>query len=292
MSVTAVGVLLNLDGPLPVERQYTLLNFPGVLREQVGEEEPEARWMNGVNVWGYPDGQPHTWEPCTNGTERAKSSGRGQILERFDPFTVYYDLTCSSISIGDPVEFEARAERAMNATLAFGIESALANGVAFSTNPYLADSNMVVLASGNPVSPKVGFGYLEDAIANSTARQGMIHATPSIISASGIPGAGFLQETKELYTPAGTALISGAGYIGAHPVGQSAPSVPGQGSLSWMFATGPVEIRLGAGPTIDTITIKEALHRSDNIVTFRAERYVLCDWDTALQVGVLVDWSM
>jgi hypothetical protein len=55
-----------------------------------------------------------------------------------------------------------------------------------------------------------------------------------------------------------------------------------------MFATGPVEIRLGPGIITDLV---ETLDRSDNTVTFRAERYVLATWDTALQVAVLVDWS-
>ena len=33
------------------------------------------------------------------------------------------------------------------------------------------------------------------------------------------------------------------------------------------------------------------LDRSDNVLTFRAERYVLAIWDGALQAAVLVDWS-
>jgi hypothetical protein len=56
----------------------------------------------------------------------------------------------------------------------------------------------------------------------------------------------------------------------------------------WIFATGPVEVHLG--PLVMT-NIKETLDRSDNTVTFRAERYALALWDTALQAAVLVDWS-
>ena len=38
-------------------------------------------------------------------------------------------------------------------------------------------------------------------------------------------------------------------------------------------------------------TAKESIDRSDNVVTFRAEFYVLAIWDTALQAAVLVDWA-
>ena len=47
---TAVGPALNLDGPLPVAPEYSLLktlDALGYLR--VGDRE-----FNGVNVWGYP----------------------------------------------------------------------------------------------------------------------------------------------------------------------------------------------------------------------------------------------
>ena len=55
-----------------------------------------------------------------------------------------------------------------------------------------------------------------------------------------------------------------------------------------MYATGPVEVRLGEVAVMD---IKEVLDRSNNDVTFRAERYVLVTWDTQLQAAILVDWA-
>jgi hypothetical protein len=290
VSTTAVGVLLNLDGPLPVKRQYSLIDFPGVLKEEVGENDGEPRWMNGVNVWGYPGGVPDVWEPCATGTERVKASGRGDELPRWDPFTVYFDLTCSMSFVGNGTnweEFENRAELAMDATLSYGVEKALSQGVPFGSNPFFGDGNGTILNGGVAVRPQEGFGLLENAIANQTGRQGMIHADPGTIAASGIQGAGFLPEIHDLYTPAGTPLISGAGYVGAFPTGYLETD-PGA-SLSWIFATGPVEVRLGAGPTID---ISQTLVRSDNEVTFRAERYVLAHWDTDFQAAVLVDWSM
>ena len=56
-----------------------------------------------------------------------------------------------------------------------------------------------------------------------------------------------------------------------------------------MLATGPIEVFMGPTVTFDT---RSSLDRSDNTLVFRAERYVLSVWDTALQAAVLVDWTL
>ena len=57
----------------------------------------------------------------------------------------------------------------------------------------------------------------------------------------------------------------------------------------YIFATGPVQVHLGP---VQLTTVKESVDRSDNVVTFRAEYYVLALWDTALQAAALVDWAL
>jgi hypothetical protein len=37
--------------------------------------------------------------------------------------------------------------------------------------------------------------------------------------------------------------------------------------------------------------VRDNLDRSDNVLTFRAEMYVLAIWDTALQAAALIDWT-
>lgn len=293
MSTTAVGITLDLDGPLPVARRYSLRSTPGVVVEEVGANEGEPRWMNGVNVIGYPDGMPETWEPCTTGTMRVKEDGSDQPQARFDPVAIYFPLTCSSLGMGDPDRFASRAEAVLEATLATGLESALVKGVPFSTNPFVADSNMLALTGNTAVSPRVGLSYLEEAIAGLTGRQGIIHATPGTITAWGFgdelnPSSADVDESPPaigLRTSNGTPVISGAGYVDADPTSLAGPGA----TESWAFATGPVEVRIGDGPTMD---ITESMDRLINLVTFRAERYALIDWDTALQVGILIDWSL
>lgn len=279
MSVTAVGPALDLDGPLPVARRHGLLYTPTV---DVVEDD-SGRWTNGVNVIGYPDGPPKLWEPCSTGTFRVKEEGEGEPQDRFDPIAVYFPLPCSTLGMGDYDEFAQRAELALRATLSHGIEEALAAGVALSNNPFLGDGSLTALAGGAAVSPKVGLRYLDNAIGSMTARQGLIHATPAVVDAWG-EGQG-LRLADEIRSPAGTPIVSGSGYIGVNPVGKTASAA----TKDWAFATGPVGVKIS--PFVTT-TVEETVDRSDNSVVVRAERYALVEWDTALQVGVLIDWSL
>lgn len=279
MSVTAVGPALDLDGPLPVARRHTLLNTPNV--DVVYDDS--GRWTNGVNVYGYPDGVPRLWEPCSTGTFRVKEEGDEAPQERFDPIAVYFPLPCSTLGMGDYDVFAHRAELALEATLAHGIEAALGGGVSLSNNPSFGDSGLTALAGGAAVSPKVGQRYLDNAIGSLTGRQGIIHATPAVVDAWG-DGQG-LRLADEIRTAAGTPIVSGSGYIGINPVGKTASST----TKDWAFATGPVAVKIS--PFVTT-TVDETVDTADNSVVVRAERYVLAEWDGALQVGVLIDWSL
>lgn len=276
MSVFAVGPALAIDGPLPVPPPYRLLSVPGVLK---GNSE-NGRWVNGVNVYPYPPDPPSTWEPCSTGTFRTKDEGSDFDSPRFDSFVIYQPLTCSGLSLGDWDEFKERAETALDARQSYGVELALSQGVALSTNPFLGDANVTILGGG-AVTPAVGLSWLERAI-GQTAQQGLIHAPPEVTSAWGFDK---LETGEALYTVNGTPVASGGGYIGATASGGAAPA-SGQ---SYAFATGPVEVRLSE------VNIEEDLNgtldTSNNDVTFRAEKVALATWDTALQVAVLIDWT-
>jgi hypothetical protein len=123
---------------------------------------------------------------------------------------------------------------------------------------------------------------LEDAI-GETGRQGLIHATPATVAAWEFEA---LESGAYLQTPNGTPIASGGGYIGADPVLGAAPAA-GQ---AWAFATGPVQVRLSEVILVGD-NINDTIDQSLNEVTYRAERYALAVWDTALQSGILIDWS-
>jgi hypothetical protein len=271
---TGVGPAGSVDGPLPVAPKHGLLTIPGVA------EEGEGRWENGVVVDGYADHAPSLWEPCATGTFRVKDDGDEGPKPRFDPIVVYYPLSCSTHGMANPERIRDRADRLLEATLSFGVEMALAQGVTLSTNAYLGDGNLVALA-GSPVAPKVGLRYLENAI-GATGRKGLIHATPAVVAEwFGDPQT----DAVQLVTANGTPVAAGGGYIGTDPVSEPSPAT----TVDWVFATGPVKAFLAE---LERIEVAQAVDRSINLASFRAERAVLVEWDTSLQVGIRIDWSL
>lgn len=276
----AVGPRLDLDGPRPLPPEHSLLETEGV----VVSRDPQ-RVLNGVNVWSYPTGTPSLWEPCADGTFRTKSDVSEQLTETFDPIVVYTPITCSAIGFGgDRLEdLAAMAEAVLEATDSMGVEEALAAGVQGSGNPFFGDAGVSILNGGAAVSPGVGLSFLEEAI-GTTGRKGMIHATPAVVAALQAFPLGD-ESDRRLITANGTPVVSGHGYQGVGPSG----GLPAPGATEdWIFATGPVHVHLGP---IVMSTPRESLDREINEVTFRAERYVLALWDTALQSAVLVDWT-
>ncbi len=276
---TGVGPAEPLDGPPPVAPPHSLLSTEGVVVER-----DATRVLNGVNVWSYPTGCPSLWEPCLGGTFRIKDDESEMLTTRFDAFVVYKPVTCSAIGFGDDSAQDLfdRAEKVLDATISAGVEAAIAGGVDSSSNPFFGDTNVDILNSGTAVSAKVGQSYLEQAIGD-TCRQGMLHFTPAIL-ASLQTWPVTRKDNTELVSVNGTPIVSGMGYQGIDTTALSTPTAV----QDWAFATGPVRVYLGP---VRLDLVKENLDREINLLTFRAERYVLAVWDTALQAAVLVDWS-
>ena len=285
---TAVGPAEAHDGLRPRRPRHSLLETEGVV-----VSEDATRILNGVNVLMYPTGCSELWEPCSSssgeGTFRFKNADSTQLTPRFDSFVVYKAVTCSTISVGGgerAQEFFDRAEAVLDATLSAGIERALADGLQGSSNPFFGDGNVQIL-SGSGVSPSVALSYLEEAI-GETCREGMLHFTPAAVA--GLQPFPLEGGTRRLLTVNGTPLVSGSGYIGIGATGGLPAAGAGE---SWAFATGRVEVHLG--PVVQT-TLAENLDRSENVVTYRAERYAVAIWDgidedELAAAAVLVDWA-
>ncbi len=271
----AIGPAFALDGPPPVAPPHSLLETEGVVVER-----DATRVLNGVNVWAYPTGCSEVWEVCSDGTFRVKTDESEQPNSRFDAFVAYKPVTCSSYSVRDPQELFDRAESVLDATISAAVENAIAAGV--DTNPFFGDATVSVLNSGTAVSPGVALSYLEEAI-GETCRQGMLHFTPAVVSALQAFPIGDAADLR-LITANGTPVVSGMGYQDIDTPFLSTPAA----TQDWAFATGPVRVYLGP---IKMNSVKENLDRSDNTLTFRAERYVLAIWDTVLQAAALVDWA-
>jgi hypothetical protein len=281
--VAAAGITLDLEGPLPKPPPYSLLTVPGVLVEDPG------RWLNGVEVYGYPQELPQLWDPCSVGTFRDKDLGGEVPSPRFDAFGLYIPITCSTLGLGSWEPFKARARVVLEATQSYAVERVLSQGVDLSTNtnPYFGDANVNVLGGG-PVDPNTGLSWLEKAIGNS-GRFGLIHAPPEVVTRWDTT----VYPDGTLRSKAGTVIAVGGGYSGASANGNA----PAAGQ-SYAFATGAVQVRLSEiGFTGEDLV--EALDRSDNVVTFRAERFALATWDGLAQpngdiiqaAAVLIDWT-
>lgn len=276
MSVSAIaGPRLDLNGPRPQAPPHSLLNTPGV----VVSEGDDGHWLNGVNVVNYPDQVPLTWNACDPvSSTNVKAEGDTGPRDQFDPFVCYLPVTCSSLSYPYLREW---SETALEAAYSFAVEQALVGSIdaGLGPNPSLGDSNVVKPVGGTAKSPIIALSYLENAI-GATGRRGIIHATPAIIAQLNTDT--FL-DPENLITTNGNRVVSGGGYIGAEANGVA----PGAGQ-DWMFASGLVEVRISSMQIADLV---ESLDRSDNTITFRAERWVLATWDTSLQAAVLVDWD-
>lgn len=282
--VSTFGPPVRIDGPLPVAPRYSLLNTATVVVED------DERWGNGAQVYSYPTDPGYSHDPCSTGSFRTKHAAAAPPLPTFESFTAYLPETCTSSRIVSQEAFTARAQLAFAAVESAIYENVLATGGALngSGQPYMGDANLTVLNAGAATSPMEALALLEEAI-GVTRRQGLIHATPDTIIAWTFPGPSIDREGNHLETRNGTNVVSGDGYINALPDTHAGAITSRQ---AWAFATGPVEIRREARIRILPDMLSQALDRSENIVTYLAERDALVTWDTALQVGVLVDRSL
>jgi hypothetical protein len=288
VAIIPVGPEFAIDGPLPVKPTFTLVDAT-LITDAVpatSEDAGSERWANGIAVHGYPQEPGTAWGVCNDQSPEEKGTQEFAIpLPLFGPLTVYVTETCSSPYIRTPDDFTKRALAVFAAVESGAVAREFELGEFVPDNPHLGDGNLVVLNSGNPTTLGNGLALLEEAIAE-THRQGVIHMPVGVASAlsSRDGGNGLRIVNGKVYTVNGTLVIPDFGYTGNAPDGQSA-----SGTERWCYATGPVETLRTAQPIIVPEELSQALDRLNNTVEYRAERYYIPFWDTALQVGVNID---
>lgn len=272
------------DGPLD------LGDMP---RDYVPPEAGRERWLNGVAVYPYPAEVPEGFDACATGS-MATEKGFGENVEppEFNALTIVQSITCTSQQVPNQEAFKARAVAVLAATEGYAVANEFMTGSLFASQPYLGDGHGTFPNDDIATRPNHGLQILEQAIA-STGRLGIIHTTPMLATA--LLGQGFVIQDKTgvIRTINGIPVIPDFGYspAGLHPVGHVAPGP----TEEWAYATGPVDIRRSEIFTTPE-TLEEALDRGmgatngrSNQITYRAERYYVVDWDTALQAAVLID---
>lgn len=288
-SANGCGLLWDVFGPPPIKPTQGLLAaaaaaLPGVRVIPDADDGGNERWMNGIEMWPYPTHTGDVFNPDAAGSDRVKAAGESIANPRFFPFVGYVGDSCSSLHIGSHEEYRARILDVFDA-----VESSLVarqlmtSSFDVTANPHLADGRGTVL--GTPVSLALGLALLETAIARSS-RGGLIHVSPKIGILLGQTHIVAGKDGMVLRTILGTPVIVDPGYVDPPaPVGHGTPA----DTQEWIYASGPVDVRRSR-PYMLPDNPREALDRSNNNVTYRAENEFVVAWDTAVQAAVLVDF--
>lgn len=196
-------------------------------------------------------------------------------------FTAYAEFDCAPVGMANAAKI---AEDALAQSADYDVERAFWTGKAANQTvvfPHLAanadiidgdtllQSTASVVVTGTP-APTVALGLLEQAIADCSNGQGVIHVQrkvlPALFKAQVIEIRG-----GQIVTKGGNLVAAGAGYPGTGPAGQAVTS-----STSWMFATGPVFAYASQTRVND---LRTALDRTTNTVKYIAERTYVIGWD-------------
>ncbi len=296
------GIPYAIDGPLPLPPVYGLLpaaEAPAAGVRFIPDGEGEAgteRWLNGVQVYGFPPDLPEVHNPCAVGSDQnikglgAFASGVADNPE-FAAMTVWIAETCKSYRVWDQQRFIARAQASFAARESYGVANEFMNGTSNPLSRHLNDAVDTEFPNGDSVTgAKLSLWYLEREIAR-TGSFGLIHMTPSFATVL----REFLaidNKTGVLRTVNGTVVIADDGYTDSvAPHGHAAAA----GRQEWIYATGPIDIRHSKAFVLPG-NVSEALDRGmaatldqPNTITYRVERYYLVDWDTQLHAAVLAD---
>jgi hypothetical protein len=290
--------------PLTLDDALARLKAQGSIPNNAGD----LRWLNGVQLFNYPPGQASTDHACTVGTVPRKDFGAELYNPEFNAITVYTAETCKSYKVWNQEEYKQRAQVALTAVQGTGIERNLLTGEASDgLSPYLADGQGVFPNGDTATSPMNALAYLEEEIGLS-GQLGIIHCSPGFTTTL----RQYFQvdnRTGVIRTINGNVIIPGDGYARSpvtpppfgrttgrnfgSPLGHAAST----GTQEWIYATGPIDIRLSemfmipeeVSQALDRGTVAGATSGRPNTFTYRAERYALATWDTQLQAAVLAD---
>lgn len=318
MAAPAAGVRLVVDTPdydvIGVDLSQTKETLEeAIMRMKQEEILPESagdlRWLNGVEVYPYPPGQSGGFHQACSGSNTDVSKDFGQELKhpQFNAIAVYLAESCKSYKVWNQAEFQQRAMLALTAVQGTAIERNLLTGeAADALCPYLADGNGVFPNGDTATSPMNALAYLEEQIGLS-GQLGIIHCSPGFTTTL----RQYFQvdnRTGVIRTINGNVIIPGDGYARSavkndgttgNGVGYGSPHghAASTGTQEWIYATGPIDIRLSemfmipeqVSQALDRGTSDGATTGRPNTFTYRAERYAMATWDTELQAAVLSD---
>lgn len=270
-------------------------------------------WVKGFTYAPENSAQPgEVRDVCDTSTVDPNSWTNAPVVS-YDPFLILAADKCSSFGF-TARDYVGRALRLLDYVTPNQLELEFWKGTLAQAkgypNRYLADANVVDVTpvTGTAVSRIRGTELLEQAMANCGAgQQAYIHMQPENAGQLGQ----FTRRVGNLMlSPIDSIIVPGVGYPGTGPGGVTATA-----GTTWMFATGPVRIRLGdpmifpdgredsvmnigrdekgnySIPVDAESILGSAIDRSKNTITIRAERLAAASFDGTCQFAVLVNFD-
>ena len=269
---------------------YGLVNPKTVVDES-------ARWISGFEQESFAcEADVYLIDTCNQSLEEKviSKTGTGTTGE-YLPFTVQAEVSCSTMG-SNSIDWESRARAALEACQNKAIElefwegrlarAANADDPGSNPNRFLGNGDAIDLTptAGTPVRARYALALLEGRLAaTGCGGRGYIHAPVSVASVLPLKerdGEGILTTTLGNY------VIAGDGYTG---VGDNGAATTG--SSVWMYATGPVFVRLDE-VQVTADQKRQYIDTETNHVTVRAERAGAVVWDGCAHYKVLVDLAL
>lgn len=258
-------------------------------------EDNTERWIGGFTYPTLDGGASISLAPISGGTASATNvitpdAGDTQAYSFYYPFDIKETLSVSTFGT-TPEEIYANAEMILDAVVQKSVEIELWTGTVAkgltskNLNRYFGgiagtDYIDVTPTPGTAVRPNLGAALLEQALGGSTiGSRGIIHAPRAAASLIDFSH----QKDDTLQTRIGTPIIAGTGYSLTNPDGT--PTAPGK---AWMYATGPVTVRLGQLHVLPG-AVSEAVDTRINTITYYIDRPAAVTWSTDDLFAVLVD---
>lgn len=271
-----------LRAQTPEASLYGLVNSKTVVNES-------DRWISGFEQESISCmADVRLLDTCDTGIDELviEKTGTGSLGE-YNPFTVQAEVSCSTM--GKQEEWVAYATAALEMCQNKAIELEFWEGrlarAAANENRYLANGQAVDLTPtpGTAVRARYGLALLEGQLADAgCGGRGYIHTPVSVASVLPVKDRG----EDILTTTLGNYIIAGDGYTGTGTNGAATT-----GSSVWLYATGPVFVRL-ADVEVAADEARQYIDTETNSVVVRAERAASAVWDGCAHFKVLVDLSL
>jgi hypothetical protein len=260
---------------------------PATLRASARQPtDPDAKWQMGM-VW-RPElcMSTQTFDYCED--VESLPTAEGDDLVYYRPIGIRVPYFCPTRQIRD-IDLD-RARRQLDAATSHELAKELWTGATTLANQYTTPTNAqtenysfeyggaTTVGSGAYTNPAEALGALDAAARAAAHGQQVYLHMPSNLAQ--LDPYNFRRVGDILYTEQDSIVVVDSGYPTTGPDGASTAGT------AWMFATGPVVVRLD---TIDVETdIRETLDRNENIREIWATRFAAATFDPCVLFAVEV----